>query len=54
MRFIWTERSQRSFEDIEKSNGQIVRFVPADSSIGLGVGVFWIVLLLLIFFCLLE
>ena len=31
MRFIWTERSQRSFEDIEKSNGPIVRFVPADS-----------------------
>ena len=31
MRFIWTERNRHSFEDIEKSNGQIVRFVPADS-----------------------
>ena len=45
---IWTERNQRSFEDIGKSLTQLLDLCQRPSLIGLGVGVSWI------FFCLLE
>ena len=54
MWIIWTKHNRRSFNDTEKALAQLIDWCQWTLLDWLGVGVSWIVLLLMIFCCLLA